>query len=102
MQRKNFEKNFLRLPKIENTKKFVKKTMKAMLNFSKFLQNRVFQEFLRGYTCFSSKKNQICKKFCRDSGFEPETCRFQPCILPIRTQEVAGSNSGSRQNFLHI
>src|SRR5688572_11291866 len=56
IQKKNFEKSFLRPLKIKNTKKFVEKTMKVMLNFSKFLQIRVFQVFLRGYMCFLSKK----------------------------------------------
>ena len=65
IQKKNFEKSFLRPLKIKNTKKFVEKTMKVMLNFSKFLQNRVFQVILRGYTCFLSKKSDMQKSWSR-------------------------------------
>ena len=39
--------------------------MKGMLNFMKFLQNRVFQVFLRGYTCFLSKKSNMQKSWSR-------------------------------------
>src|SRR6188508_3184449 len=100
IQKKNFEKRFLRPLKIENTKKFVKKTMKVMLNFSKFLQNRVFQVFLRGYTCFLSKKSDMQKSLFRpvvrtrdllgptvySTHSDPKGRRFEP---PVETNFFA-------------
>ena len=101
IQKKNFEKSFLRSLKIKNTKKIVKKTMKVMLNFSKFLQNRVFQVFLRGYNVFYPK-NEMCKKIDLDRLFEPTTSWVRMGRIHGWTQEVESSNHRSKPTFLHI